>query len=58
MTFGIYVSSKSDGKFDTTLTENWIMKINLLVLEDSFYLTNAVIHEYGHYLTLKDPAKR
>ena len=52
VTFGIYVSSKSDGKFDTTLTENWIMKINLLVLEDSFYLTNAVIHEYGHYLTL------
>lgn len=50
--FGIYTSSTSDGKFDTTLTEKWIMKINILSLEDSYYVSSALIHEYGHYLTL------
>jgi hypothetical protein len=52
VTFGIYASSTSDGKFDTTLTENWIMKINILSLEDAQYLSGASVHEYGHYLTL------
>ena len=52
VTFGIYVSSTSDGKFDTTVTENWIMKINVLSLEDAYYLSSASVHEYAHYLTL------
>ncbi len=52
VTFGIYISSTSDGKFDTTLYKNWIVKFNILALEDVYFLTNAMIHEYGHYLTL------
>ena len=58
VTFGIYISSISDGKFDTTLTENWIMKINILALEDSYELSSVLIHEYGHYLTLNETQRQ
>ncbi len=54
VTFGIYISSQSDGKFDTTATQNWIMKINLLAMDNAYELSSALIHEFGHYLTLNE----
>src|SRR5688572_13345859 len=48
----IYISSTSDGMFDTTATENWITEINILALADAPTLSSVIVHEYGHYLTL------
>lgn len=52
VTFGIYIDSATSGNFDTTATENWITNINILSLEDASTLSDVVVHEYGHYLTL------
>ena len=50
--FVIYASTTSDGKFDDTLYDNWLMYYNILAQQNADIMSDILIHEYGHYLTL------
>lgn len=58
VTFGIYIDTATAGNFDTTATENWITNINVLSLENARTLSDVVVHEYGHYLTLNETQRQ
>ncbi len=48
----VYISSKSSGMFDHTATGEWILYYDLFNSQDAYELTETLVHEYGHYLTL------
>lgn len=50
--FVFYASSTSDGLYDETLYEDWLMYYNILARQDASTMTDILIHEYGHYMTL------
>ena len=50
--FDIYAGGESGAQFSPTEDGGWILRFNVLASTDSNYLTDALIHEYGHFLTL------
>lgn len=50
--FDIYAGGASGAQFSPTEDGGWILRFNVLAGTDSNYLTEALIHEYGHFLTL------
>lgn len=52
VSFVVFVSNKWGGVFEDTITENWVIKYNLLMSSDAYETTQVLVHEHGHYLTL------
>lgn len=50
--FDIYAGGESGAQFSPTDDGGWILRFNVLASADSNYLTEALVHEYGHYITL------
>lgn len=50
--FDIYAGGESGAQFSPTDDGGWILRFNVLASTDSNYLTDALIHEYGHFITL------
>lgn len=50
--FVIYASTTSDGQFDDTLYDDWLLYYNILAQQNASTMTDILVHEYGHYLTL------
>lgn len=55
--FDIYAGGESGAQYSPTEDGGWILRFNVLASTDSNYLTDALIHEYGHFLTL-NPSQR
>lgn len=50
--FDIYAGGESGAQFSPTDDGGWILRFNVLASADSNYLTEALVHEYGHFITL------
>ncbi len=50
--FVIYSGGESGAQYSPTDNDGWILRVNVLEATDPIYLTHALVHEYGHYLTL------
>jgi hypothetical protein len=50
--FDIYAGGESGAQFSPTEDGGWILRFNVLASTDSNYLTEALVHEYGHFISL------
>jgi hypothetical protein len=51
--FDIYAGGESGAQYSPTEDgDGWILRTNVLSSTDSIYLTQALVHEFGHFITL------
>jgi hypothetical protein len=50
--FVIYSGGDSGAQFSTADGGGWVLHVNVLDATDPEFLTHALVHEYGHFLTL------
>lgn len=50
--FVIYSGGESGAQFSPTADGGWSLHVNVLEATDPEYLTHALVHEFGHYITL------